>query len=165
MLYIWELVTAEVVYGQRLSAPASCLLWADQKKVNHHIEYELAVGIGTVLHQGMLKYDTFRMQWFIQWKQYHVPPNGGLSRQFMCIDMSSDRVFLYIGTHAGEMMVYRRDTQVFRACIPVCTNGVHDIVTLPDDSVLCGGGDGTFQKLIGRDMAWQAVQKVSIYTL
>lgn len=72
---------------------------------------------------------------------------------------------MYVGTSAGEMMVFRRDTCVFRACIPCCTNGLQDLVTLEDDSVLCGGGDGAFLKLTGRDMSWHFAHQVGLLPL
>jgi hypothetical protein len=93
-------------------------------------------------------------------QQYQVPPSGGLQRSFNCVDLSRDRVFVFVGTSGGEMMVFRRDTLVFRACIPVCTNGLHDLVTLRDDSILCGGGDGTLLRLTGRDMSWHVAEQV-----
>lgn len=60
-----------------------------------------------------------RMQWSLKTRAYTVPPTGGLIRNFHCVDISNDRVFVYVGTSSGEVMVYRRDTVVFRACIPV----------------------------------------------
>ena len=69
--------------------------------------------------QGNLTYDPMRMQWSLKTRAYTVPPTGGLVRNFHCVDISNDRVFVYVGTSSGEVMVYRRDTVVFRACIPV----------------------------------------------
>ena len=65
---MWDLATSEVVFGQKLLAPVSVLKWADQKKVGHHNAYELALGVGGTLTQGMLTYDTFRMQWVMSFK-------------------------------------------------------------------------------------------------
>jgi hypothetical protein len=158
---VWDLATAEVVYGFKLLAPVSVLKWADQKKEKHHIAYELMLGVGGSLTRGMFSYDPNRMQWTMTWTPFQVPVNGSLIRQFHSIDISKDGIFVYVGTTNGEMMVFRRDTMVFRACIPVCTNGLQDLVTLPDDTVLCGGGDGALVKLVGRDMAWQVDGEVS----
>jgi WD40 repeat protein len=161
LMYIWDLTTGEVIYGQKTAFPISILTWAEHKKVSHNIEYDLVIGMNNTINSGSLTYDQMRMQWSLKWKAYTVPPMGGLIRNYYCIDLSNDRVFVYIGTSSGEMMVYRRDTLVFRACIPVCTNGLHDIVVLSDNSVVCGGGDGTFVKLIGNDMSWQKAYEVS----
>lgn len=80
MLYIWELATAEVVFGQRLKEAVTALKWSDQRKVGHHIDYELAVAIGRNVSQGLFKYDTFRMQWGMHWTQFQISMNGGLVR-------------------------------------------------------------------------------------
>lgn len=162
LLYIWDVATGEVIYCQKVASPVSILQWADQKKVNHNIDYELVIGIQNVVYQGMFTYDSFRMQWSMKMRAFTVPPMGGLLRTFYCLEFSKDRIFPYIGTSSGEMLVYRRDTVVFRSCIPVCTNGLQDLVVLPDDSVICGGGDGSFVKLVGSDMTWQKVFDVSL---
>lgn len=163
LFYVWDLSTGEVCYGQKIAKPISILKWTDQKKVNHHISYELVLGIGSVVSQGLFTYDAFREQWSMKWIPYQVPPNGNLIRSYNCVDLSRDRIFVYVGTSSGEMMVYRRDTLVFRACIPICTNGLNDLVSLADDSILCGGGDGLFVKLVGKDMTWQVIKQVRIY--
>jgi len=161
LLYIWDLTTGEVAFGQKVPSSVVILKWTEQKKVNHHIAYELMLGIGTSITQGMLTYDAFREQWSLKLTPYQVPPNGGLIRSFHCVDMSMDRTYIYVGTTSGEMLVYRRDTLVFRACIPVCSNGLVDLIVLPDESVLCGGGDGVLVKLRGRDVTWQVIKQVS----
>ncbi|KAJ1434740.1 WD40-repeat-containing domain protein [Ochromonadaceae sp. CCMP2298] len=147
LFYVWDLATSEVVYGFKLHAPVSVLMWAAQKKVSHHVAYEIMLGVGGSLTRGLFNYDPARMQWTMIWTPFQVPVNGSLIRQFHSIDISKDGIFVFVGTTNGEMMVFRRDTMVFRACIPVCTNGLHDLVTLPDDTVLCGGGDGALVKL------------------
>ena len=157
---MWTLSTHEVVFSQKLPHIATVLKWADQKKVGHYNAYETVVAIGSVLHQGLFTYDPMRVQWSMQLKPYQMPTSGGIKRSFNCVDISTDKTFVYVGTSAGELMIYRRDTCVFRAIIPVCTNGVQDIVTLQDDTVVGCGGDGTLFRLTGKDMTWQKIKEV-----
>ena len=103
-----------------------------------------------------------RVQWDLKMYNYAMPTGGGLIRTFTCIDLSNDKVSVYAGTTGGEMMVFRRDTRVFRACIPICTNGVQAIATLPTDDVICGGGDGTLTILSGQDMVWNLSIKKNV---
>lgn len=138
--------------------------WADHNKVNHNVAYDMIIGIASTLHQAFFTYDSMRMQWSLRMKAFTTPPMGGLVRNFYCIDISRDRNFIYVGTSSGEIMVYRRDTAVFRSCIPVCSNGVQDLLVLQDDTIVCGGGDGNIVKLIGSDMQWQKNGEVSLYT-
>lgn len=65
---MWDLATAEVVFGQKLANPATVLKWADQKKVGHYYTYELVLGIGGSINQAVLSYDNFRMQWTMSFK-------------------------------------------------------------------------------------------------
>ena len=62
------------------------------------------------------------------------------------------------------MLTFRRDTCVFRACIPICTNGVKGVVALPDGHMICAGGDGSIVKLAGSDMAWSMAGQVAHYS-
>jgi len=161
-LCVWDLSTGEVVFSQKQLNVMSVLTWADQHKVGHYYSYEAVVGIGSVLHQGLFTYDPMRVQWLMKLKPYQMPTSGSIKRSFNCVSISNDKTFVYVGTSAGEIMIYRRDTCVFRAIIPVCTNGVQDLVTLQDDSLLAAGGDGSVHKLAGRDMSWQKLQEMKL---
>lgn len=168
LLYIWDLATGEVVFGQKQPATVTVLKWAEHRKDNHNTAYELVIGMSSpnnALYQANLTYDSMRMQWSMRTRLYTTPPTGGLIRNFYCVDLSMDRVFVYVGTSSGDMMVYRRDTVVFRAAIPVCTNGCQDLITLPNDSVIIGGGDGNFVRIVGHDMVWQKTHEVRRETI
>ena len=89
-----------------------------------------------------------------------MPPGGGIVRYFNCMDISYDKIFVFVGTTGGDVLIFRRDSCVFRACIPICTNGVKGVVALPYDQMLCAGGDGLLKKLTGTDMAWSLDQQV-----
>lgn len=154
-MIIWDLLSSEVVGSIKLPAPATVQMWVDQKKQVHSIDYELVVGAGNLLYKTDFTYDTMRMQWSIKIKPYQMPVSGGIVRTFKCGCLTPDRLFVCLGTTGGEMMIYRRDTYVFRGIVPVCTNGLNDMVCLPDGAVVCGGGDGTISKLIGSDGAWR----------
>lgn len=161
-LIIWDLLSSEMVGAHKLLNPATCLLWADSTKQVHSVDYELAVGAGNLLYKTLFTYDAMRMQWSIVTKPYQMPVSGGIIRTFKCALMTPDKLFVCVGTYGGEMMIFRRDTYVFRAIVPVCTNGLNDMVVLQDGSLLCGGGDGTVSKLAGSDMAWKLFQHVEL---
>lgn len=162
LLYIWDIATGDVVFGARQPHIISVLLWTEQRKEGHHTAYELTLSMQNNLIQASFTYDPMRMQWSLVQRNYTLPPSKGLVRTFTSVAISQDRLFVFAGTTSGEIMIYRRDSCVFRACIPVCTNGVQEIVVLPDESVLCGGGDGSFVRLIGRDLTWQKAAEVRL---
>ena len=162
LLYMWDLSNGEVVYGQKVQNVVSVLQWTEHRKIRQYDEYEIALGYGSLIWGGVFTFAPDRVQWNLKQTAFTMPPGGNMVRVFTALDLSSDRVFIYVGTSSGEILVFRRDTGVFRACIPICSGGVNCIVTLPDDSIICAGGDGSLCKLEGRDMSWQTSQKVCL---
>jgi WD40 repeat protein len=96
LLYIWDLATAEVVYGQRLSSPPTVLMWAEHKKDNHYTSYELVIGMESTLYQAHFSYIPDRVQWKMLMSAYSIAP-GGYIRTFTSVDVSRDRNNVYIG--------------------------------------------------------------------
>ena len=160
LLYIWDISSGEVVYGQKTSYVVSVMKWAAHQKVRQYDEYGLVLGFGNLIWGGSFTFAPERVQWGLKLSASTMPPGGNMMRTFTALDFSLDRVFAFVGTSGGEMMIFRRDTGVFRACVPVCSGGVSGIVTLPNDIVICSGGDGNICKLEGRDMEWHVSQKV-----
>ena len=162
VLYIWDLSSGEVAFGQQLPAPASVMKWVSCARDGHYIAYDLVVGHGKELLSGSFRFQPDRVQWSLALKTFAMPPGGSITRTFTTVEFSEDRVFVYVGTTGGEILIFRRDTAVFRACIPVCSNGVQGLVTLPEEvggGLLCAGGDGTLTKLDGYDMGWRMAMK------
>ena len=44
LLYIWDLATGEVVYGQRLVSVVAAMKWIEHKTENRRVVYELILG-------------------------------------------------------------------------------------------------------------------------
>jgi WD40 repeat protein len=162
LLYIWDIETGETLTGQKMPSEVSVLRWVDQRKVNHYTSYDLVIGHSNILLYATLSYAAERGQWVLSMQPFTMPPGGNLIRSYLSLDVSNDGVFVYVGTTGGEMMVFRRDTGVFRACIPVCTGGTQSVVSLPNNDVVCSGGDGSICRLQGSDMSWRIVKEVSI---
>ncbi len=156
MLYVWDCSSGEVVLSQSFKSPVTTLTFTFQTRGRQYTSYDLVVGSGQVVSAGLLQYDPSRVQWQLKMTKFAVPSAGGLARSYTCAGVSPDFKSLYIGTTAGEMMVYMRESAVFRACIPVCTAGVNAIAVLSDGGVVCGGGDKTIKVLYGDgDMSWE----------
>ena len=157
LLYIWDLATGEVVFGTRLTQPAAVVAWVNSTTFHGRTSYELAIGSGSLLNKAIFSFEQLRVQWQLKIEPYNMPVQGGLVRQFLDMAVSPDRIFIYVGTMQGEMMVFRRDTAVFRALIPVCSNGLTGIAVQANGDILCGGGDGSLKRLRGMDMEWQVL--------
>ena len=51
LFYIWDLQTAEVIYGQKFSGRPSVLQWVSHSRGAYHTSYELVVGFnGSLMH-------------------------------------------------------------------------------------------------------------------
>jgi WD40 repeat protein len=132
-LYIWDISSGEPIVVQRTSTPASILRWTGHFQDGRRLKYELVLGIGSNLNLGLLYFDPSRVQWALKLKNFTLPPgHGGLTRFFYCAESGSDGISVYVGSTGGDLLIYRRDTAIFRACIPVCKNGLHSVLSLPD---------------------------------
>ena len=162
LLYIWELSTSEVVYGQKLPVPASVLKWVEHKQENRRMSYELVIGYNNTVFRGDFLYDLGRVQWSLNLVPYAMPPNGSIIRSFTDVVVSPDFTSVYVGTSGGEVMVFRRGATVFRVCIPVCGKSVASLTVCQESgNIVCGGGDGSIQVLEGSDMGWRIISRVS----
>lgn len=164
MLYIWELATGEVVFGKHFATPLSFFVWVEQRSggPGKRSTYELAYGLGAQVFQADLYFDAERVQWAMRSTLYGTPPSGGLVRYFHCAAVSPDLNYVYVGSTGAEMLVFSRSVRpVYKAAIPVCSNGVRCILPLPDGDVICGGGDGVVKRLRGADLSWEIIQQVA----
>jgi hypothetical protein len=123
LLYIWDISTGEVVFGQRLAVPVNVLQWVEHRMENRRYVYELVLGtmliqnmknfywkkhynviiisflgIGSNMNKGILAYDPVRVQWTLKMQAFTMPPGGGVVRYFHCLDLSLDKVFVFVGS-------------------------------------------------------------------
>ena len=62
-MYIWDLTTGEVVFGQRFPSCVSVLQWVEHRMENRRMVYELCLGISSNMIKATLSYDPVRVQW------------------------------------------------------------------------------------------------------
>lgn len=159
LLYVWEIFSGEVVYCQRFDKPVSVVKWCHSFLDNRRTSYELAVGYGSTMSKGYFFFDASRVQWTLQLTPFNLP-SGGLTRFFASIEFSEDKKYVYVGSTGADLLVYRQDLGVYRAMIPVGSNGVRALLRLPNGDLLCGGGNGVITTLRGEDLSWEAVESV-----
>lgn len=92
-------------------------------------------------------------------------PQGGLLRYYNCAAVSADSRYLYVGTTGSDIIVLNLETAMFRASIPVGSNGVCGVVSLPNGDIVVGGADGSMKRIRGEDMSWEIVREVSFYQI
>lgn len=164
LTYVWELASGDVVFGNRHNAPPTVLKVLGHRTENRRVVYDITLGISTNLNSGVLYMDPQRMQWSLKLHAYTFPP-GGLLRYYNCCNTSPDQRYLFVGTNGADMLVLRQDTGMFRAVIPICSNGVQSIITLPNGDLITGGGDGSIKRLRGEDMDWEIIDEVNYITI
>jgi WD40 repeat protein len=159
LLYVWEVSSGEVVYVQRFDKPVSVIKWGGSFIDKRRTSYELAVGSGSTMSKGYFYFDAARVQWTLKLTPFALP-SGGLTRFFCSIEYSEDKQYVYVGSTGADLLIFRHDIGVYRAMIPVGSNGVRSLLRLPNGDVLCGGGDGTISTLRGEDLSWEVIESV-----
>ena len=153
-LIIWEVSTGEIIYCEKTTKPISVLTW--------YSPVDIAYASAESLFIFKLRYDNYSCQYAINREQLMLPPSNHMGRTYNCVAMSVDNLFIYYGTSTGEVLVLRLDTKIFRASVNVCSHGVQSVKVLPSGQILCGGGDGTVNLLLGQDKTWQLQSLVSL---
>ena len=89
-----------------------------------------------------LSFDATRQQWSMNIAPF-VMPTSGMARDYHCSGKMPGGDYIVAGTSVGDMLVYKQSAQVYRASIPVCSNGLLSMVVVQETGqVFCGGGDG-----------------------
>jgi hypothetical protein len=83
-------------------------------------------------------------------------PSTGLTRQFTCGIVDTSGNFAIFGTTSGELCVFNITSKIFRASIPVSSNGILSVTEI-DGAIFVGSGDGKVKKLMGQDVTWSIV--------
>jgi len=71
-------------------------------------------------------------------------PNTGLQRNYTFSAVNGDT--LMAGTSGGEICIYSIYARVYRATMPLSSNGLLSMAIM-DDHVFIGGGDGKVKKI------------------
>ena len=162
LIYLWDASTGEVIYGQRVAHNVSLVKWVDCfQDSNRCVCYELTFVIGSTVYKGILSFEQLRVQWQLKMTPYQMP-GANVVRFFEVMEFTPDLEYAFCGTTGGEITILRRGAAVFRSLIPVCSNGVRGIVCLDNETLMCGGGDGTIKKLRGKDTNWSVSQETKL---
>ena len=79
-------------------------------------------------------------------------PNSGLSRHYNFAQVIGDQI--YLGTTGGEICIFNIDGRIYKATMPIATNGLLSIA-IAKDTLFIGAGDGKLKRLtIAEDGRW-----------
>ena len=108
-----------------------------------HPSYILVTANQTNVFINTLEFDISSMQY--QLKQGNCQlPNTGLTRNYTFSLIQGDQ--LLAATTGGEVCIFSIFSRIYRASMPISSNGLHAIAVV-GDSLFAGGGDGKIKKL------------------
>ena len=188
-MYIWDMLTGEVVFGKRFAKPCTLFEWTAVSEKGRRRAYEcvMATEGSADIDHCELSFDPTRQQWSLS-NSPIVLPTAGMVRNYHCACVARPAhadarggAFLYAGTSVGDLVVFRLNEGgharaassgggensekggVYRASVPVCSGGLLSVVSHDEaEVVFCGGGDGTIRKLTGCDMRWQLASEARV---
>ena len=119
--------------------------WADlDTTVNpKHPTYQLITGNANQVVVNRLEFDISSMQYFVQSQACQLP-NTGLIRNYTFGLVSGD--MFMAGTSGGEMCVFSISQRMYRASMPLTSNGILCGCT-NGEMLFVGGGDGKIKKV------------------
>ena len=126
--------------------------WGDMltDKNPKHPSYILVIGFHNQVKINTLDFDIGSMQYFVKEGQCQLP-NTGLIRNYIFSVVNGD--MLMAGTTGGEICLFSISSQIYRATMPLSSNGLMSIV-LQDDKIYVGGGDGKVRKISTSGGKW-----------
>lgn len=122
-LIIWDTSTGEIIYCEKTPKPIYVLTWFSPTEVAYACDNHLFV--------FKLKYDNYSCQYVVNREQLAFPPSNQFNRTYTCVATSIDNSFVYFGTTAGEVLVFKLDARIMRCNVAVCSHGVNSLKVLP----------------------------------
>jgi len=144
-LIIWNTQDASPIHTRVTETPFTMLSWGDiLTHVNpKHPSYSLILGNQFQIYMNRLEFDISSMQYLMKNGQCQLP-NTGLNRQYNFSKCRGD--LLLTGTTSGEVCIFSVYNSIYRASMPVSSNGIH-CAALGADHLYVGGGDGKIKKI------------------
>jgi len=162
VFYIWDLQNGEVAFGKRYPTPVSLLRWISRGQEGRRPFYKIMMCVGSDVLLSTLAFDSSSRQWLLT-SQPMAMPGSGLVRSYLSVCLTADTLFCIAGTTVGDFAVFRADTGVYRASLPIASGGISAVASNPADGFLyCGAGDGSIRKVRGSDLRWQLHSEVQL---
>jgi len=119
--------------------------WGDilTDKNPKHPSYVIVTANQNSVQINSLEFDIASMQYYLKPGSCQLP-NTGLTRNYTFSVVNGD-TFL-AGTSGGEICIFSVYSRIYRATMPISSNGLM-CIALMDDFVFVGGGDGKVKKL------------------
>ncbi|KAJ1486976.1 WD40-repeat-containing domain protein [Baffinella frigidus] len=162
---IWDMQNGSVAQYCKCSKPVTCLCWgqtvvADTSRRVKTPKYSIYTFHAQLVQAHFLEYDIRTMHFGLKTEKFRFP-SSGLTRTYHDCCLSPTPGELLAGTSVGELVVFSADHLLYRASLPISTNGLLAIACA-GQHVYIGSGDGKFKKMQGNDQYWTVVGEVQL---
>ncbi len=153
LVMVWEIRSGDLIITRKSpKGLVTALSWGSiVDPGSRRPKHKLIIGFGARIFQHLLEWDVKSVQYVTTTQEYALP-SSGLVRTFTAA-ITSDNDELIIGTMAGEFCVFNNASKVYRANIPVSSNGVLSLCSR-SGYIFAGAGDGSIKKYYGKDLSW-----------
>jgi len=147
---VWDTRDGNPIHTRVTEQPFTMLTWGDVDTVPKHPSYTLITGTQTAVNINKLEFDISSMQYFLKTGVCQLP-NTGLTRNYTFAKCRGD--LLLAGTTGGEMCVFSVYSSIYRASMPIASNGIIG-AALDGDTLYVGGGEGKIKKVVLTGGQW-----------
>lgn len=156
---IWDTNDGSAIHTHVFEHPLLIMAWGDiQNAGSKHPSYIIVTASSSKVSINTLEYDISSMQYFLNEGSCQLP-NTGLTRNYTFSVINGD--MLMAGTSGGEICLFSVYSQIYRATMPLSSNGLLSIA-LMDDKIFIGGGDGKVKKLSTDGGRWNLTHEAQI---
>jgi WD40 repeat protein len=142
---IWDTRDGSAIHTRVYEFPLSVVAWGDilTDQNPKHPSYIIVTANQTNVFINSLEFDISSMQYYLKQGTCQLP-NTGLNRTYTFSRANGDTLLL--GTTGGEICIFSIYNRIYRATMPLSSNGLL-CLTMVDDFLFVGGGDGKVKKL------------------
>jgi len=163
---IWDMQNGSVAQYVKCPKAATAMCWgvptvADNARRVKTPKYSLYTFHTVKVHAHYLEYDIRTMHYGLRTELLKFP-SAGLARTYHDCSLSPTNGELIAGTSVGELVVFNCESLVYRAALPISTNGVLSLCSC-GEYIFVGSGDGKLKKLQGNDQYWSVVGEVQLH--
>lgn len=159
---IWDTRDGSPIHTRITEQVFTILTWGDiiTDQNPKHPSYTLIQGNTTQVFINKLEFDISSMQYFLKQGTCQLP-NTGLTRQYTFSRCQGD--LLVAGTLSGEICVFSIYNSIYRASMPISSNGVL-CGAIGGDHIYVGAGDGKVKKvtMTGATGGWALTCEVQL---
>lgn len=159
-IFIWDVMTGEKCFSRIYEFPTNLIYWTTIDSDKKYPSYTLTEANVNSINYFQFNFELKSMQYSMQTSKF-VLPSKGWTRTYTCALYDRNLKMLYVGTTAGELVLYSTDNLYCKATYSVISNGVTALVMPRDNSMIIGGGDGKIKKMTmenGKQVLTQEIQ-------